>query len=107
IYIAAVLGDYTYVREALLHDPALANFEDTSHKRPLTAAAQRNDLKMVKLLLEHGANPSLPEEGAPLGQALWFAVYQNQREMAELLLEYGADPNSAPESSGSVLLHAI
>src|SRR3954469_24343551 len=61
---------------------------------------------MVKLLLDHGANPSLPEEGAPLGQALWTAVYQRQHEMAKLLLEHGANPNTAPESSGSALMQA-
>jgi ankyrin repeat protein len=60
---------------------------------------------MVKLLLDHGADPSLPEEGAPLGQALWLAVYQDQYEMATLLLEHGANPDTAPESSGSVLSH--
>lgn len=106
IYLAAVLGDDAYVREALHHDPALANFEDTSHRRPISAAARRNDLELARVLLEHGANPSLPDEGAPLGQALWIAIYQRQHEMAKLLLEHGADPNTAPESSGSVLLHA-
>jgi ankyrin repeat protein len=106
IYLAAVLGDDDYIREALLRDPVLANFEDTSHFRPISAAARRNDLEMVKLLLDHGANPSLPEEGAPLGQALWIAVYQQQPEMAKLLLERGANPNTAPESSGSTLFQA-
>jgi len=106
IYLAAVLGDNEYVRGALARDPALANFEDTSHARPVSAAARRNDMEMVKLLLDHGADPSLPEAGAPLGEALWTAVYQKQTEMARLLLEHGANPNTAPESSGSALLHA-
>jgi ankyrin repeat protein len=106
IYVAAALGDEFTVREELLRDAALANFEDTSGARPISAAATRNDLAMVKLLLDHGADPSLPEAGAPLGQALWTAVYQQQREMAKLLLEHGANPNTAPESSGSALLHA-
>jgi ankyrin repeat protein len=106
IYLAAVLGDHEYVREALARDSTLANFEDTSHWRPLSAAARRNDLEMVRLLLDHGANPSLPEEGAPLGQPLWIAVYQKQPEMAKLLLEQGANPNTAPESSGSALFQA-
>ena len=105
IYLAAAIADIDYVRKALAADPALANFEDSSHHRPISAAAGRNDLEMVKLLLEHGANPSLPEEGAPLGLALWLAVYQGQREMAELLLRHGANPNTAPESSGSALTH--
>jgi ankyrin repeat protein len=106
IYLAAVLGDYDYLNAALARDPALANFEDTSHQRPISAAAGRNDIKMVRLLLDHGANPSLPEEGAPLGQALWTAVYQRQHEMAKLLLEHGANPNTTPESSGSALFQA-
>jgi ankyrin repeat protein len=106
IYLAAVLGDLEYVRESLSLDPAMANFEDTSHERPISAAARRNDIDLVKLLLDHGADPSLPEVGAPLGQALWTAVYQKQAEMAKLLLEHGANPNTAPESSGSALFQA-
>jgi ankyrin repeat protein len=106
IYLAAVIGDDDYVRDALSRDPALSNFEDSSHQRPISAAARRNDLEMVELLLEHGANPSLPEEGAPLGQALWLAVYQKQPEMAKLLLEHGANPNTVPESSGPAIMHA-
>jgi ankyrin repeat protein len=106
IYLAAIFGDREYVRDALSRDPALANFEDTSHARPISAAARRNDFEMVKLLLNHGADPSLPEAGAPLGEALWTAVYQKQKGMARLLLEHGANPNTAPESSGSALLHA-
>ena len=106
IYIAAVFGDADYVRNALANDPALANFEDSAHVYPLTAAVDRKDLEMVKLLLAHGADPSLPEEGAPLGQPLWTAVYTKQHEVAKLLLEHGANPNTAPESSGPALLHA-
>lgn len=106
IYLASLLGDTRFVREALAGDPALSNFEDSSHHRPISAAAQRNDLEMVELLLNHGADPSLPEHGAPLGQALWTAVYRQQPAMARLLLEHGANPNTAPESSGPALLHA-
>ena len=58
---------------------------------------------MVELLLANGADPSLPEEGAPLGQALWMAVYQKQPEMVKLLFEHGANPNTAPESSGPAI----
>ncbi len=104
IYLAAVFGDIAYVREALDRDPTLVNLENSPWP-PIAAAARRNDLEMVKLLLHHGADPSRPEEGAPLGQALWIAVYQEQFEMAKLLLEHGANPNTAPESSGSALSH--
>src|SRR5262249_18407509 len=106
IYLAAVFGDHKYVQDALNRDSSLANFEDSSHARPISAAASRNDIELVRLLLNHGANPSLPEGGAPLGEALWKAVYQRQNEMAKLLLEHGANPNTAPESSGSALFQA-
>jgi ankyrin repeat protein len=105
IYLAAVFGDVPYVRDALARDASLANFGDTVQMRPLSAAARRNDLEVVTLLLEHGANPSLPEHGAPVGQALWVAVYQGQYDMAKLLLEHGANPDTAPESSGSAISH--
>ena len=61
---------------------------------------------MVKLLLEHGADPNLPEDGAPVGEALWTAVYLDQLEMVKLLLKHGANPNTSPESSGSAVMHA-
>jgi ankyrin repeat protein len=94
------------VRESLRRDDTLANFEDTCHHRPLSAAAARNDLEMVALLLEHGADPNLPEHGAPRGHALWTAVYERRREMARLLIDHGADPNAMVESSGTPMMHA-
>ena len=106
IYIAACFGDFDYISNALANDPSLANFEDSAHVHPLTAAVDRKDMALVKLLLDHGANPSLPEEGAPLGQPLWKAVYTKQHEIAKLLLEHGANPNTAPESSGPAIMHA-
>lgn len=106
IFVAAALGDTKHVDEALATDPSLANFEDTCHHRPLSAAARRHDLTMVEKLLAHGADPNLPEEGAPRGQALWFAAYRDQPAMARALLEHGADPRAEVESSGTPLGHA-
>src|SRR4029078_3350357 len=107
INLAAALAHKPYVRAAPEPDSSLANFEDTSHHRPISAAAQRNDLAMVKLLLDHGADPNLPEHGAPRGHALWVAVYNRYREVARLLVEHGADPNAMVESSGTPMLHAL
>ena len=106
IYIAAIIGDDQYVRDALRRDASLANFEDTCHQRPISAAARRNDVAMTRLLLEHGADPNLPEEGAPRGHALWTAVYERRYELARLLVEHGADPNAMVESSGTPMEHA-
>jgi ankyrin repeat protein len=101
MFLAALVGDDEFVRGRLARDRSAANEEDTNHHRPISAAARRGDLEMVRLLLECGADPSLPEEGAPRGHALWNAVYENDRNIADLLLRHGADPNGMVESSGT------
>jgi ankyrin repeat protein len=105
IFIAALRGDDQYVRDALKRDRSLANFEDTCHQRVLSAAVRRADVPMTKLLLEYGADPNLPEEGAPRGVSLWTAVDKRHRELIELLLAHGADPNAEVESSGTPIGH--
>ncbi len=63
---------------------------------PIHSASANSDpdisLKMVQLLLEHGANPNVRQKGgwAPLHQA----VNKNHVSMVKVLLEHGADPDS-------------
>ena len=65
-------------------------------------------MEIVKLLLERGADPNLPEEGiAPHGHALYSAAANGYFEIAELLLRHGANPNAAVESSADCLSRAI
>ena len=106
IFIAALRGDTRYVSDALARDRSLANFDDTCHHRVLSAAVRRGDVAMTRLLLEHGADPNLPEEGAPRGLSLWIAVNDRQREIVSLLLAHGADPNARVESSGTPMSQA-
>ena len=107
IFLAALRGDARFVRDALAADRSLANFEDTCHHRVLSAAVRRGDLAMTRLLLEHGADPNLSEEGAPRGLSLWIAVNDGQRDIARLLLAHGADPNADVDSSGTPMLQAL
>jgi hypothetical protein len=68
----------------------------------------RAHLETVKLLLEHGADPNLAEEGvAPYGHALYAAAAAGHFELAALLLEKGAHPCGAVESSADCLTRAI
>ncbi|MGH7503965.1 MAG: ankyrin repeat domain-containing protein [Longimicrobiales bacterium] len=106
IFIAALRGDTAFVRDALARDRAVANFEDTCQHRVLSAAVRRGDLAMTRLLLEHGADPNLPEEGAPRGASLLIAVSDREREIVRLLLEHGADPNAEVDSSGTPISRA-
>lgn len=55
-------------------------------------------LHIVQLLLEHGADPNIPEECAPEGRALWEACRANHFDVAKLLLDNGANPNSGVDS---------
>jgi ankyrin repeat protein len=61
---------------------------------------------MTRWLLEHGADPNLPEEGAPRGLSLWIAVNDRQGEIVRLLLAHGADPNADVDSSGTPMSQA-
>lgn len=114
ICTAAHIGDLERVRELLEEDPTLANRVSDyvtyylGSGTPLKNAAAAGHLEIVKLLLEKGADPNLPEEGiAPHGHALYSAVANGHYEIAKLLLEQGAFPNPDVESSADALSRAI
>ena len=103
-------GDIERVRELLRQDPSLAN-RTGEHEgyylgagAPLSNAAAVGRMDIVQLLLDHGADPNLPEEQvAPRGKALYSAVFHGHYDIAKLLLERGAFPNPPVESSGDAL----
>jgi ankyrin repeat protein len=113
ISTAASLGDLARVRALLAADPLLANraVDYVSYYAasgtPLRNAAARGNLELVRLLLDHGADPNLREEGiAPNGHALYAAAAGGHHEVARLLLERGAHPNPEVESSADALSRA-
>ena len=100
--VAAALGDRDQIEKLLRADRTLCNHQEFGGKRALSAAAERNYIEIVKLLLDAGADPNLAEGGnCPKGFALWAASHFGFFEIAHLLLDVGADPNAYVESSGN------
>jgi ankyrin repeat protein len=114
INMAALKGDIDRVTKLLDEDPLLVNKNDdyvtyyAGSGAPIKNAVLSRNIEMVKLLLDRGAEPNIPEEGiAPKGHALHSAVYIGEIEIVQLLLDHGAYPNVEIESSADTLSAAI
>jgi RNA polymerase sigma factor (sigma-70 family) len=106
ILIAAALGDAQRVRELLTADPSLANALDPCYRRPLSAAVRKRHGEVVRLLLEHGADPNAKEAICQGGLSLHTAAWIGDVEIVRMLLDYGAIPEHWVDSSGDALFAA-
>ena len=86
ITIPAFEGDLDSVEASLKADPSQANALNPAGQCPLSLAAKRGHLAVVKALLEAGARIEAPERKARHGMALAEAVSGNHYEVTELLL---------------------
>jgi ankyrin repeat protein len=114
ICTAAHIGDLARVRELLDEDVTVANRPSdyvsyyACSGTAIRNAAAAGHLEIVRLLLDRGADPNLPEEGiAPRGHALYSAAANGHFEIAKLLLQRGAYPNVEVESSADTLSRVI
>lgn len=71
----------------------------------LNITVGRNCLKIVKILLKHGADPNLSHE-SQTPPIIW-AVFNINIEMVEVLLNHNANPNIEDTKWGNVLIRAI
>ncbi len=101
IPIAAALGDIARVQAYLHEDPTLADYPDSCEKRPLSTAVEFGHTDIVKLLLDHGADPNAHEHPCSGGYALWKAARDNNLVCARLLLEHGANLFDEVYAAGS------
>jgi ankyrin repeat protein/mono/diheme cytochrome c family protein len=71
-------------------------------RTPLMWAAYYNDVRMARLLLEHGADPNRSTHfGNPLSHACWNDGF----EVADLLIDRGADVNARDAVANFTPLH--
>ena len=101
--VAAALGDEARAMDLLAAQPELATQLNAARHSPLFYAAKAGQTKIVKLLLDRGADPNSPEWNAETGAALHGASGENHLDVMELLLRRGANPNSELDSCGDCL----
>jgi ankyrin repeat protein len=109
---AVALGDVERVRTMIAADPAVLG-RTLRNGGLLSLAVNHNQLAMVSLLLDLGADvdervmlEELEEPTLSWGAPLWYAALGNQLEIARLLLDRGADPNANVYASGWPLSNA-
>ena len=73
----------------------LTDRADPTRSNAILVAAGNKNMKIIELLLKHGANPNYMRAGKT---ALNYAVENDDIEMAKYLLDSGADPNVSTES---------
>jgi ankyrin repeat protein len=112
ISAAVALGDVDKVRTIIAADPTLLR-RTLRNGGLLSLAVNHNQLEMVGLLLDLGADvdervllEELEEPTLSWGAPLWYAAQGNQLEMARVLLDRGADPNANVYASGWPLSNA-
>jgi ankyrin repeat protein len=100
---AAMNGDRSAV-EALLHQKAAVNAQQSDGATALEWAAYRDDVALAALLLKAGADPKLPNrEGAT---AMQLASQRGSAPMMQLLLDAGVDVNERGTQGETPLMYA-
>jgi uncharacterized protein len=94
-------GEPAKVAALLRKDPGLLQAKNAEGDEPLHLAALRDDLAMIELLLEAGADP---KEDDP---AIIAAAMSSETEMVRLLLERGANPNAEQKGNCTAIGYAV
>ncbi|TNE30237.1 MAG: hypothetical protein EP349_05535 [Alphaproteobacteria bacterium] len=96
LFYAALTGQKE-IAEMLLAKGAKADAQSTSGATPVHAAAQRNDVEMLKILCEGKTKPRIDWTDGTGNSALHYAVAGDRKKAAEYLLKQGA--STKPENN--------
>jgi len=103
LIMASTLG-CTEIMQAIIDLGSDAN-EATKYDTPLLQAIASGNILAVQLLLEHGADPDLPEEYLGIAP-LSAAAYSNQADTITMLLAAGADIHATANKGGESAIAA-
>ena len=101
MFSAVHASDYKTIDKLIKKDPNLVNKIHAQGGTFINCAVTAGDLKMLKYLLDHGANPDGNAKCGTTG--LQIAVRSNLQPMAQLLISRGANINAFTEDNRSVL----
>ncbi|WP_430076401.1 signal peptidase I [Paenibacillus ferrarius] len=107
VYREAIANNLDKVRYWLEHGggPNFANRNDGISS--LGMASYHNNIEMVKLLLDYGAIPDMPNPVYAFApDEMDMAIYGKNPELVRLLVQYGADPNKKTKQ-GQTLVEEV
>jgi ankyrin repeat protein len=96
-----------HLRRLLAADASAINAlsgDGFDNRTPLARAAELGGVELVRVLLDHGANPSLVDVNG--GTALWFASERGHAPVVALLKERGAVAAAADADDGADYAYA-
>jgi ankyrin repeat protein len=101
---AIARGDAAAVSLALQEHPELLRSHDRYGAMPLNQAVSSNQLGIVRLLLDKGADPN---GSVPGRYAINESIYTGNLELIQLLLDRGAKINASPDQEYNLLYSAV
>ena len=100
LHYAIKSGDVEGVRRALYEEEGIANRQDARGARPLALAVEKGHIKIIKLLLNMGADPD--DLCRPVSMSLTCLQHvarEGKTEIARRLLQGGVDPDLQDENT--------
>ncbi|MBN1974174.1 MAG: ankyrin repeat domain-containing protein [Sedimentisphaerales bacterium] len=103
LHAAVKLKNMEKVKEFLDKGADVNEYENGD--TPLLIAVNNDSNDIAKLLLEHGADPNIGDEGSYT--PLYYAIWNSNKDMVNLLISKGAKVNFSASEGDSILYEAV